>query len=177
MYEETIDLAHLPPEGLKIERRVHANAWKVEEVDWQGSGDLHFTLLLKGNSKKVSIQGSFTAAVTAECHRCLKDLLIDLRRTFHLTYLAPDPERFAREEVELDSDELEVAYLESQYLPLHELIREQVYLALPMKFLCSSECRGLCPHCGQNLNEVECVCAEAAVDPRWASLKAIVEEK
>lgn len=177
MYEETIDLAHLPPEGLSIERHVHANAWKVEEVDWHGRGDLDFTLFLRGNPKKVSVRGSFKAGLAAECHRCLKDLAIDLRRNFHSTYLASDAERFAREEVELDSDELEVAYLESQYLPLHELIREQIYLALPMKFLCTAACRGLCPHCGGNLNEVECECAEAAADPRWASLKAIVHEE
>jgi uncharacterized protein len=177
MYEETIDLAHLPPEGLKIERRVHANAWKIDETDWHSRGELHFFVFLNGGRRKVSVQGEFTAGVSAECHRCLKAIDVDLRRSFHLTYLPADPERFAKEEVELESSELEVAYLDQPYLPLHEMIREQIYLGLPMKFLCAAECRGLCPHCGANLNEVECGCAEAAGDPRWASLKAIVHDE
>lgn len=177
MYEETIDLAHLPPDGLKVERHVHSNAWKVEETDWHSRGELHFSVLLKGNARKVSARGDFTAGITLECHRCLKDVDSELERSFHLTYLAPDADRFAREEVELESSDLEVAYMESAYLPLHDMIREQIYLALPMKFLCTPECRGLCPHCGGNLNEVECGCAEAAADPRWVSLKAIVHEE
>ncbi len=35
MYQETIDLSHLPPEGLRLERRVHPNAWKITESDWK----------------------------------------------------------------------------------------------------------------------------------------------
>lgn len=177
MYEETIDLAHLPPDGLRVERHIHANAWKIEETDWHSHGDLHFDVFIKGNRHKVSVKGDFTAGVTIECHRCLKDVELDLTRGFHLTYLAPDAERFAKEEVELDSTELEEAYLEQPYLPLHEMIREQVYLGLPMKFLCRVDCRGLCAHCGANLNEVECGCADVPGDTRWASLKAIVHDE
>ena len=51
----------------------------------------------------------------------------------------------------------------SRHLLIHEMIREQIYLALPMKFLCNVDCRGLCPNCGANLNEVECECASGAV--------------
>ena len=177
MYEETIDLAHLPPDGLKIERRIHPNAWKIEEADWHSNGELNFEVFLKGNASKADVRGSFEAEITAECHRCLKDIDLDLKRNFHLTYLAADAERMSREEVELDSAALEVAYLESQYLPIHEMIREQVYLALPMKFLCNADCKGLCPHCGANLNEVECGCTGEPVDPRWSSLKAIVNDE
>jgi uncharacterized protein len=35
---------------------------------------------------------------------------------------------------------------------------EQVYLEIPMKPLCSPECRGLCPRCGANLNTETCAC-------------------
>ena len=37
-------------------------------------------------------------------------------------------------------------------IDLGELMREQFYLALPMKPLCRDDCRGLCPECGTNLN-------------------------
>jgi uncharacterized protein len=177
MYEETVDLAHLPAEGVQIERRIHPNAWKIQEEDWESRGEVLFRVFIHGNMRKVSVNGHLDAGIIAYCHRCLKRTDVDLRRDFHLTYLAPDPERFSKEEVALTNEELEVAYLDKSYLSLQEMIQEQIYLAIPMKFLCEADCRGLCPHCGVNLNEVECGCATEQIDPRWASLKAIVNEK
>jgi uncharacterized protein len=176
MYEESIDLSHLSSDGLRIERRVHLAAWKITEPDWESRTDLEFKAFIKGNHRKAEVRGRFSAGITARCHRCLKPIDLDLSRSFHLTYLPPDKERFAKEEVELTDSELEVSYMDSVFLPLHEMIREQVYLALPMKFLCTSDCKGLCPHCGVNMNEVECECAREEMDPRWASLKAIVHD-
>ena len=173
MYEEWIDLSHLPAEGLRIERRITPNAWKIHEQDWDSAGELWFEVFISGSAQKAVVEGRFTAPITAECHRCLGSVHLDLARRFHLTYLASDPERMAKEEVELSGDELEVAYLESEFLSLHDLIREQVYLSLPMKFLCKAECQGLCPNCGADLNQVECGCPKEEVDPRWAALKAI----
>ena len=53
-------------------------------------------------------------------------LMSNLSRRFRVTYLEPDAERFAREEVELSDSELEVSYMDKSYLPLHEMIREQI---------------------------------------------------
>jgi len=177
MYEEIIDLTHIPPEGLKLERRINPNAWHIKEKDWESRGELVFNVFLKGNADKTTATGKLEAGIKAYCHRCLKPIELDLNRTFHLTYLAPDPDRFAQEEVELTGDELEVAYLDSHFLKLHEMIREQIYLAVPMKLLCTPDCKGLCVHCGADLNTVECACPQEETDPRWASLKAITEEK
>ncbi|HSE42196.1 MAG TPA: DUF177 domain-containing protein [Acidobacteriota bacterium] len=176
MYEESIDLSHLPAEGRNIDRQVHLNAWKLKEPDWESRSDLVFDVNITGNHRKALIRGKFKAGITARCHRCLQSFDVDLSRNFRVTYLEPDAERFAREEVELTDSELEVSYMDGTYLPLHEMIREQIYLSLPMKFLCSADCKGLCPNCGANLNEVECDCDRDQMDPRWASLKAIVNE-
>jgi uncharacterized protein len=176
MYQESIDLSHLPVEGLSIDRQVHLNAWKMKEPDWESRSDLVFDVFISGNQTKALVRGKFTAGITARCHRCLQSFDFDLSRNFKVTYLEPDAERFAREEVELSDSELEVSYMDKTYLPLHDMLREQIYLALPMKFLCSADCKGLCPHCGANLNEVECDCDRDQMDPRWASLKAIVND-
>jgi uncharacterized protein len=177
MYQEVFDLSHLPAEGTTIERRVHPNAWRIQERDWESRDDLTFQIFIRGNAQKAFVEGQLNAPIRAHCHRCWQEMELDLTRNFHLTYLAPDPERFAQEEVELSNDELEMAYLEGSHLPIHEMIREQIYLALPMKFLCNAACRGLCPNCGGNLNEVECGCAIEQADPRWAALKVIINEK
>ena len=52
-------------------------------------------------------------------------------------------------------------------------MREQFYLALPMKPLCREDCKGLCAQCGTNLNTGTCDCAPVWEDPRLAALKAI----
>lgn len=52
-------------------------------------------------------------------------------------------------------------------------IRETVLLLLPMKQVCREECKGLCPHCGVDLNVETCRCEEKAIDPRWEALLAI----
>ena len=52
-----------------------------------------------------------------------------------------------------------------------ELVKEQVLLAVPMKPLCISECRGICSECGINLNEEVCNCGTEKIDPRLAPLK------
>lgn len=176
MYEQTIDLSHLPQEGLRLQREVPLKNWRIQEQDWVSDSDLRFDVLLSGNINKIEVEGSFATGITAYCHRCAKETHLDLKRNFHLTYLPPDPERYARDEVEVSDEELEVAYLEGGFLALHDLIREQIYLSVPMKLLCKANCRGLCPSCGAELNEVECGCSKEVMDPRWASLKAIISE-
>jgi uncharacterized protein len=44
---------------------------------------------------------------------------------------------------------------------------------VPYQPLCDAACRGLCPVCGANRNEVDCDCAEPAGDPRWAALEGL----
>ena len=59
-------------------------------------------------------------------------------------------------------------------LDLGEAVRQSALASLPMKPLCHSDCAGLCPHCGVNLNEVRCQCQEDEGDPRWAPLRQLL---
>jgi len=73
----------------------------------------------------------------------------------------------------VQEDDLETSYYSDDQIDLGELMREQFYLALPMKPLCRDDCRGLCPQCGTNLNAGTCDCSPVWEDPRLAALKAI----
>ena len=71
-----------------------------------------------------------------------------------------------------DQDELgtgEAGQL-GEVVDLESLLREQIILMLPLKPLCDENCKGLCPHCGANLNREKCTCKTDAVDSPFAQL-------
>ena len=53
---------------------------------------------------------------------------------------------------------------------LGERLHDALILDLPLRLYCKADCRGLCAHCGQDLNAAACTCAEELVDPRWEAL-------
>jgi uncharacterized protein len=55
------------------------------------------------------------------------------------------------------------------------MIKDALVLELPLVPLCSPECPGLCPSCGQSLKEGSCDCDQTARDPRWAVLSELDE--
>ena len=60
-------------------------------------------------------------------------------------------------------------------LDLTEAVRQAILLARPMKPLCTDRCAGLCQECGQNLNQGPCSSHGESVDPRWESLKKLLQ--
>ncbi len=52
--------------------------------------------------------------------------------------------------------------------------RDALALALPTQIVCSADCLGLCPVCGENLNTADPEHAhEPEPDPRWAALREL----
>ena len=73
--------------------------------------------------------------------------------------------------VELGADDLDLDFYTNDQLDLTRIVETETSLALPMKSLCRSDCRGLCPVCGVNRNAVPCACAPRPPDPRLAVLR------
>jgi uncharacterized protein len=69
-------------------------------------------------------------------------------------------------------DELRSPYVENEQLDLHAWARDALALDLPATIVCRDDCAGLCPECGQNLNENPHE-HEKAVDPRWSKLSEL----
>ena len=74
-----------------------------------------------------------------------------------------------------DADDDLYIFVENMQFEPDNLISEDIYLALPSRFLCKDDCRGLCPVCGADLNETVCNCKKPA-DPRWAALENLTFE-
>lgn len=62
---------------------------------------------------------------------------------------------------------------DNSQIDIDDLIKEELFLALPYRSLCSEDCKGLCPKCGCNRNKVKCGCTEKEPDPRLAVLRNI----
>ena len=116
--------------------------------------------------------GTVKTELELVCSRCLEPFRMPVEATFDIRYL-PASEQSAEAESEVEEEDLETGYYTDDQIDLNELLREQFYLALPMKPLCQEGCKGLCAQCGTNLNTGTCTCAPAWEDPRLAGLKAL----
>jgi uncharacterized protein len=123
----------------------------------------------------IRISGDFAIKVEVTCARCLEPVIQDVAKKFDLLY-RPQGSDAGKEELSVTAAEAEVGYYRGEGLLLEDVLREQVLLALPLKAICREDCRGLCPHCGRNLNQEQCNCAEPMEDPRWSALKDLREK-
>jgi uncharacterized protein len=73
------------------------------------------------------------------------------------------------------SEDVELLPADATEIDISELLREMIIINHPIKMKCSSDCRGLCPECGVNLNKESCSCADGKVDPRWESLRKLIK--
>jgi uncharacterized protein len=125
--------------------------------------------------KDIRIAGDLATEVEVICARCLEPVIQDVAKTFDLLY-RPQGSDAGKEELSVTAAEAEVGYYRGEGLLLEDVLREQVLLALPLKAICREDCKGLCPHCGKNLNQEQCNCAEPMEDPRWSALKDLREK-
>ncbi len=119
---------------------------------------------------KFRLEGRVDTELELSCGRCLDPYRLRVDAPFDIRYL-PASAASTEPEHEVEDEDLETSYYRDDRIDLNELLREQFYLALPMKPLCRDECRGLCAQCGTNLNTGTCECAPAWEDPRLAVLK------
>ena len=131
----------------------------------------HFDVncLITRISGTVFIKGSFSAFIDIYCSRCLEYTSLPIGSDFAYTLIPTKAE--TGEDLELTPEELEISYYQGDFIDLAPIICEQIILQIPMKVLCSEACKGLCPHCGINLNTSSCNCHSNFVDDRMAILK------
>jgi uncharacterized protein len=133
--------------------------------------------------RQVLVQAKFHVPLTGQCKRCLGPLQLDEPVDLVRTYVPaeeprPSPEHKAREsEGSFDPALADEDAYKGKEIDLAPALREQILLQIPPSPLCRDDCLGLCPRCGKDLNEGECGCDRAVMDPRWSALKGIQLEK
>ena len=155
-WEETVEVA---PEVLGREELV-----ALSPVTWRGR--------ISWTDPGFYLKAALDAEQTLACDRCLEPFTAPVAEEVELLVLVDEP-RPLEGERELKDDELGVLHLDGEVLDTEPLLVEALQLAIPMKPVCRSDCRGLCPLCGADLNGGPCDCRTVTVDPRWAALEKL----
>jgi uncharacterized protein len=104
------------------------------------------------------------------CDRCAKEIEKNLTNHFQITYL------FGADSAENDDYNLKYLSPDQDKINIREDVFEYAELAVPMKMLCSDDCKGLCPRCGKNWNDGNCSCEEIVEHDIWEPLKKLKDK-
>jgi uncharacterized protein len=157
---ETLQLR--PGEGRRLESEVQLDPLMLAGERYSlAGGAAPIRLDVSRTVSGYALRLQFDAPIEGVCMRCV----------------GPAAQTIAVDAREVDQpgedEELHSPYVDGGVLDIRAWARDALALAMPAQVVCRDECRGLCPECGANLNEVDPDehRHEAAGDPRWAKLR------
>lgn len=144
---------------------------KIEDVDVNGvnpfSGPVSVSADLRSFNGSLLLDMTISYSLRLPCDRC--NDTTEQQKTQKATHIIVN-------ELGDDEDEDGLYILaEEERFDLDELVHADVVLDLPVKFLCSPDCKGLCPNCGKNLNAGDCGCETNETDPRLEALRQLLD--
>ncbi|MGE5544945.1 MAG: YceD family protein [Bacillota bacterium] len=142
-------------ENVEIQKGAHLKDEVVVDLEVTNTGRL-----MVGKGK---IKGN----LELQCDRCLNPFQQQVEIPFTVEFCSEENRAYFK------NDETFVYFSEPQ-VDIEPVILENILLSLPLRTLCSPECKGLCSICGQDLNLAECHCQEKEMDPRWEVLKKML---
>jgi uncharacterized protein len=125
---------------------------------------------LDKTARQILLKAEIQTSGEFQCDRCLDEFQQPLTAAFNLVYLYDKAEAEKYEE-----DEVLFITSDTVYIDPSDDVRQMIMLSVPLKLLCREECKGLCPHCGGNLNNVKCACEDTTTDPRWDTLQGLID--
>ena len=128
----------------------------------QFSKPVKLDLILKPIGDEIDLTGTMETELLLACSRCLE--------TFSHSINVELNERLSKT---LNSEDEDIIFINNDRLDLDEIMENNIISMLPIKRLCNKDCKGLCHHCGINLNHSTCKCEGDDVDPRLAKLKEL----
>lgn len=149
-----------------IHRQAEVSQLKLDDLATVVSDTCPMELRVTQAGSEIQVKGLVRVALEETCDRCLTTFEHDLTGRFSL--ILTENESLYSEDMD-DVYPFPPAQVEFDFGPV---VSDAIRLERPMKQLCKENCKGLCPHCGTNLNETDCECQEEIMDERWAPLKA-----
>jgi len=151
--------------GLKEGEHYYEFEDKIEELELEEPffGKYSLNIKLQKFHNQILLDAELKTRTEFECDRCGVSYNTELRSNFQMVYLFGEPG---------DNSSENTVYLspDADKINLFRELRDYAILSIPMKKLCSADCKGLCYRCGRNLNDGPCTCEEQKSDPRWQPL-------
>ena len=126
---------------------------------------------LESVSEGVLVSGTVAAPVSGECGRCLDPIVDQVVASIVELFAYPGSETTET------TTEDEVYRIDGDYIDVEPVVRDAVVLSLPFTPLCRPDCAGLCPQCGERLDDLPAGHAHETLDPRWAALKTFADDE
>lgn len=152
----------------------HEYSFRVPSADLQLDANfdapVEVKVLLEKLPRQIIVRSQIATSAAFSCDRCLAGFRQPLASSYAVVYVedAAESGRFPPEEVR-------VVRVDATVIDLAEDVREMLLLSVPLKLLCREDCRGLCPHCGADLNAGEHECAKRPADARWQQLEKLLK--
>jgi uncharacterized protein len=147
---------------------------KIKHLKIRGE-NLKFTkpLCVRGEIENIGkgifqASGFISSTVEDHCYRCLRPIEINIDRSFNI--------KFSDTAVREEDENEDIIQINSDEIEFTPYVLNEIILNWPGQVLCSSECKGLCPHCGADLNKTTCDCKDDQIDPRLSILKQFTNE-
>lgn len=171
-----VKLQEIAPEGFEVSFSLEGEALSralevVETAAMQCKGKL------LRREDQISLLGSYQAQVSFTCDRCLGPGKRDLQGSFRLELFPVSHDAHLPREMEVPLDQPETDIYEGSSLTLDPYFEDQLILDLGIQNLCDPECKGLCAHCGCDLNQSSCDCASQEHTSPFAVIKGQIHPK
>lgn len=144
---------------------------KASELDISEpyTGNFRTSVALTKFDNQIILDAETRITGNFNCDRCANEFQSEINSNYKTVYLF----RSNTESDENEREEVVFIHPDTDKIELDKDIRDFALLAIPMKKLCSEDCKGLCPKCGKNLNEGTCDCKDENIDPRWDVLRKL----
>ena len=131
----------------------------LEGREARAGARLHLRVKLTKMGEEVMVAAEITGEIQAECSRCLEPFSTPFQEAFTVLFAPASQSTGAlRGRGAFSKEDQRLRFYREGEIDLTEDIRATVGLAIPLRWICRPDCRGLCRRCGQNLNQGPCSC-------------------
>lgn len=149
---------------LKLSESIEFSSKRLGELEFKEPIVLEGTISNKGD--QFLLKADIKTTILLKCNRCYKAVAREIDLTIE--------EMFAENSIGKDE---EIWTFTGNIIELNPVIISNIALDIPMKVLCSGDCKGLCPKCGHDLNESDCGCDMTEIDPRFEKLWSLFKDE
>ncbi len=169
--------AHL---GKRIRYDIDEPPLKDEESGISCVEPITGRLTFSNSGSLIVVRGRVQTVLEVQCSRCLQ--------SYHLTVDLPIEEELTlsgnlmwdsgelEEEVNLPEEAREPIFSDHLF-NLTEVLRQTIATSVPIRTLCSEDCKGICLRCGCDLNAETCDCADVNDSSPFAVLAELLANK